>query len=87
MLPPTYVQHHILIIDPDMVFVGLSLYFQSSLFTLQFVISLKWMVALQKQLVFFSICSVSSHRTRVLTARKPNGNRVGCTRWILLEIV
>ena len=73
--------------DPDVVIVWLSLCFQSSLFTLLFVIFLKWMAASRKQLVFFSICNASSPRTQVPTARKASGNGVSCTGWIPLEIV
>ena len=72
--------------DPDVV-VWLSLCFQSSLFTLLFVVFLKRMVASRKQSVFFSICNASSPRTQVLTARKASGNGVSCTAWIPLEIV
>ena len=45
------------------------------------------MVASRKQSVFFSICSVNSLRTHVLTPRKANGDWVSCTGYILPEIV
>ena len=66
--------NHILITDPDVVFVWLSSCFQCSPFTLQFTIFLKWMVASRKRSVCFRISSMSLLRPCGLRTRKVNGN-------------